>query len=281
MPVIEHAEVLHIVRDAVVAHRPFSLIRLGDGEAIILGFPEFYSETRPMRLMRLFFGRHALPPEESQRLRPLLEVAISGADIVSQCLTPPDDLEQAREILLLPNDLTFEEKRRTQQLSDRMVPYLTGTLLSSNHYKTTKAIHIYMQTSGFFNDLIKALNDVTVITCNDVQPALRAFNPAIKVHHIHVPGEAGHEGERKDEWDTFAPHFPSVFEKVMSRLHGGGFAGPVLVGAGPLGKSYCHAIKGAGGVAIDIGSIMDAWAGRMTRSYMNSEQFKLAALVAP
>jgi hypothetical protein len=130
-------------------------------------------------------------------------------------------------------------------------------------------------------DMLRELRVVTVITCNDIEPALRAVNPAIKVLHIHVPGEAGHEGERKNEWNRFDPHYPGVFKRVMSRLNSGGFAGPVLVGAGPLGKIYCDAVKHAGGVAIDIGSIMDAWAGRMTRSYMNSERFKVAACTAP
>ena len=33
-----------------------------------------------------------------------------------------------------------------------------------------------------------------------------------------------------------------------------------LVGVGVLGKVYCDRIKGKGGVAIDIGSILDSWA---------------------
>jgi hypothetical protein len=33
-----------------------------------------------------------------------------------------------------------------------------------------------------------------------------------------------------------------------------------LVGAGVLGKIYCDEIKARGGVALDIGSILDSWA---------------------
>jgi len=35
-----------------------------------------------------------------------------------------------------------------------------------------------------------------------------------------------------------------------------------LVGAGILGKMYCDVIKQRGGVAIDIGAVIDGWARR-------------------
>ena len=47
------------------------------------------------------------------------------------------------------------------------------------------------------------------------------------------------------------------------------FPGAVfLVGAGALGKIYCQWIKERGGIALDIGSMCDAWAevGRLRKS---------------
>ena len=34
-----------------------------------------------------------------------------------------------------------------------------------------------------------------------------------------------------------------------------------LVGAGAFGKIYCHWIRDRGGIAVDIGSLFDSWAG--------------------
>ena len=39
----------------------------------------------------------------------------------------------------------------------------------------------------------------------------------------------------------------------------------MLVGAGALGKAYCEAVRQQGGVAVDIGSGFDGWAGVMSR----------------
>jgi hypothetical protein len=40
-----------------------------------------------------------------------------------------------------------------------------------------------------------------------------------------------------------------------------------LVAAGILGASYCNRIKQLGGIAINIGSVADVWAGVVTRPY--------------
>jgi hypothetical protein len=49
-----------------------------------------------------------------------------------------------------------------------------------------------------------------------------------------------------------------------------------LVGAGVLGKVYCQAIKAAGGVAIDVGSVLDVWSGRQDTRGTVREQLWVA-----
>jgi hypothetical protein len=56
-------------------------------------------------------------------------------------------------------------------------------------------------------------------------------------------------------------HYPARFCELRETLTVP-FPGAVfLVGAGALGKIYCHWIQQRGGIALDIGSICDAWAG--------------------
>lgn len=52
-----------------------------------------------------------------------------------------------------------------------------------------------------------------------------------------------------------------------------------LVAAGLLGKVYCHRIHRLGGIAIDVGSVVDAWMGFGTRPglYTQPEQWILPA----
>lgn len=46
-----------------------------------------------------------------------------------------------------------------------------------------------------------------------------------------------------------------------------------LIGGGPLGKVYYQKVKELGGIALDVGSTFDAWAGVATRSGMDSSFF--------
>jgi hypothetical protein len=43
----------------------------------------------------------------------------------------------------------------------------------------------------------------------------------------------------------------------------------VIVGAGYLGKWICDEARTRGGVALDLGSIVDYWVGLKTRSYLD------------
>ncbi len=63
-------------------------------------------------------------------------------------------------------------------------------------------------------------------------------------------------------------HFPARFEQITSQLENRDITGELfLVGAGIIGKIYCDLIKKRGGMAIDVGSMMDAWMGVRARQY--------------
>lgn len=268
------------VREAIDKVEPFSLIRLGDGEAIILGYPEFYSPERLLHQLRRWFGEHAKEPKQFTALRPLLESAIRDADILGTHFAEVD-AEKARAWLLRPCDVTQQEKEFTAQMSYGLLPHLTKPLLS--HQKIcSKVVHLTLLTGGFLNNLLMNLQRVTVITCNDVSEVLHSINSTLRLRHIHVPGQAIREGDRLAEWQRFDPHFPVVCDRVLNQVKGGDYDSPVLVGAGPLGKVYCDEVKRSGGVGIDIGSVLDVWAGRITRAYMETDRFraKMRALAA-
>ena len=71
----------------------------------------------------------------------------------------------------------------------------------------------------------------------------------------------GVQGELRDTGEILTPHFPDGFEELRETLHVPYPGALFLVGAGVFGKIYCHWIKQRGGVAVDIGSIFDSWAG--------------------
>jgi hypothetical protein len=65
--------------------------------------------------------------------------------------------------------------------------------------------------------------------------------------------------------------FDAILNDELPRLLADAPGLVVLVGAGILGKIYCHRIKQLGGIAIDVGSMMDVWAGLKTRDNQRFE----------
>ncbi|MDY6885713.1 MAG: hypothetical protein SWL02_18320 [Pseudomonadota bacterium] len=64
-----------------------------------------------------------------------------------------------------------------------------------------------------------------------------------------------------------------VFPYIMEMLKGRNSKGHVyLVGAGILGKVYCHQIKKSGGIALDVGSVPDVWVGKPSREYQKKNR---------
>jgi len=80
-----------------------------------------------------------------------------------------------------------------------------------------------------------------------------------------------------DAWEG-APHYPNRYNEICDSLHR---QAPLngrlfLVGAGGLGKIYCEVVRSLGGIAFDLGALLDGWDGLITRPYLESiQEFRL------
>lgn len=63
----------------------------------------------------------------------------------------------------------------------------------------------------------------------------------------------------------FGAHFPTVYDRTLAELSVPRPGAVFLVAGGLLGKIYCDRIKQLGGIAFDIGAVVDAWMGHNTR----------------
>lgn len=79
---------------------------------------------------------------------------------------------------------------------------------------------------------------------------------------VVVPGERRLQQHEQVLADN---HYPEVFDAACVTLSEKSEGEVFLVAAGLLGKIYCEVIRSAGGIAIDIGSIADGWMGYNTR----------------
>ena len=84
----------------------------------------------------------------------------------------------------------------------------------------------------------------------------------MKVESILVPDKALPEAQRDNS--ARSAHYPDEFERVCERLKRPLAGKTFLVGAGLVGKKYLQAIKDNGGIATDVGALLDAWDGYAT-----------------
>jgi hypothetical protein len=69
-------------------------------------------------------------------------------------------------------------------------------------------------------------------------------------------------------------HYPGRYSVLVRELRRAQPRMLYFVAAGMLGKICCDVIRGAGGVAVDIGSVADLWAGVRSRRMFSNEELE-------
>ncbi|WP_410824780.1 methyltransferase domain-containing protein, partial [Methylobacterium oryzisoli] len=246
------------IAGALRERRGFSLVRAGDGEGafVTLGaedearFPALYAQNRRDRA-RVWFA---------DAVDPNADPWLSEATRVTQVLAEAD-------IVGLPYPGWLEHEYRIASITG--ITALTNALRAPREFGAatcSQLVHIDLHTSGLLYDLMRGERRIGLISCQRALPSLlrEAFGFE-EVEYHHVPGEKGH-GHLLSRAAVEGTHWPDRYREIMAALASRRLDGMLfLVAAGILGKLYCSQIRRSGGVAIDIGSIADGWAGASTR----------------
>jgi hypothetical protein len=228
------------LRQALRQGEPFSLLRLGDGEGVFLagerpclGGATINGSRRDPRLT----PEGHLPDDLHRALIDRFLQAIEAADVVgvpdlSQCLTGPRHYPR-----VLTNLWRALSPPRQQALAPRLLP-------GGCH------LHLFWLANGFYEE--PPFTGVHGVIAPLLPPGLAgraAWQP--------IPGEHGHHAS-----DAGPAHYPVVYDETLTWIARQAAPGRLfLVGAGILGKIYCDAIRQQGGVAVDVGSVMDLCGG--------------------
>ncbi len=221
-------------------NNPISIIRFGDGEAITLkGFKD-YSKYHAVLKRQLGFSP---PIEHAEQIRENLIQAYKGADIIG--------IPMHKQI-----DRLDESWRMAEQILNYTVP---------EHTKDHCSIDIGYDflDAGYFDILLKDREVLNYISCRDLDDKFKEKYGIKTVNIYQISPEAkftsGYQGD---------VHYPTQFNKVqrwMDVMADKHFGSLLLVGGGIIGKIYCNWWRDRGGVAFDIGSVFDEWAGLITR----------------
>ena len=229
-----------LVTRRIAEHTPMALIRLGDGELTLLGLGSHTTPRAVKRILNIYFGP-AHPTEEMlESFVEELRNAVRAADVIG---------------------LPRVSRQRNDQLSSYFSPVFERYSLNTpGVLYSDSGLHHFFQFMRAFDDWLRGLPFLGLITCRDVREQVAATFNIPKVLWHAIPADFHTSNEVPP-----IPHFPDIYERLRVEL-APPFKGAVyLVGAGAFAKVYCHWIKSRGGIAIDIGSLFDGWAGIVSR----------------
>ncbi len=272
--------------DAIDNKRPLSLIRLGDGEGRFMpcSATELQALLATDRLLaaKTWWGQPEAATSVSDDLSHMLCAATQSADIIG-IPDLPRFIRDASTGLQDPNTAVSASARGMYVAFD----YVSKKILQSiDQARTTPLvtschIHEALEFWALWPALLRHMKEVSLITCHpQLADKLQTnFGTATK-QLLHIPTEHRY-ADLFGYAATHEPHYPNVFQPIMTKL-ATVTAGQVwLVAAGALGKAYCHRIRELGGIAIDVGSIADHWCGYSTRGYEAVAAYKNPLHLAP
>ena len=213
---------------------PTSLIRLGDGEAAVGGYPELTNRIHVDRSWKIWFGDTSVSDTQIEQLSLSLRAAISDADVVG-----------------IPRKNQINKFHLYGTVTELITQF---KLLNKTQVITDAAIHRYLQFALLYRPILRNLEFLGIISSRHIGRKLKEEFGIKQVVHYPVRGEFLHPGSENTR------HFPDGFDKLHDTLSVPYKGAIFLVGAGVFGKIYCQWIKELGGIAIDIGSLFDSWA---------------------
>lgn len=261
-------KLVEVLRNAIAKKAPFSMVRFGDGEGRILGYPNVFDVNEiKTEVLRYQFGKSVFDSIKEQYSGNHVDNAILDLKymlIDSMCSA---DVVGLPSWLHFRNELTEKNYNGVLGQAAALVSFSEVTSLDSvkvfDHF-----IFRRVHQDRLFGEVLKELEFIGLVSHSDITGKLKEkFLIKNAIHHS-IPG---HQSFMK----TGGNHFPCEYEKIIRSIQVP-YAGAVfLVAAGYLGKVYCTAIKQKGGIAIDIGSIFDGWTGLGRKSVAENTKLRL------
>ncbi|HEX8233935.1 MAG TPA: hypothetical protein VF559_11400 [Caulobacteraceae bacterium] len=241
-PMLDTQAVTARLEAAIRAARPFSMLRVNDGEGYYMGWPDITPRQNLVRSLQNHLGRSDLSETELDGICEGIRQAVANADIVG----------------------VYAKAEINAFSIPRLVIERRGLAGPRTEF-CRASIHRNLQEEGCFDRLLGGLDWLGLVSTHDLSRELERRFGVGRVEWFPVPGQA-RTSEEGNAADT--GHFPGRFEALRRELQPPKPGAVFLLGAGFLGKIYARWIKDRDGIAIDIGSTLDGWAGKPTRRYL-------------
>ena len=225
--------------------RPLSLVRVGDGEFIVLNSMAGISELElcnnaVMRRQMGYFPSY----NDIKDIRANLISAYENADIIG---------------IPMHKQETNSHWTKIYDYLDKYAP----NRKTSVQYCSIDVAYEFLPLF-YYDELMKGKNILNYISCRDLDEQFTKRWNLKQCNKFQIAPEA-----KFTSGYTGPVHYPDQYNKVqrwMDVVNPKGSENKILfVGAGVIGKIYCNWWRDRGGIAFDIGAAFDEFAGLVTR----------------
>lgn len=246
---------------AIAAHEPLSLIRLGDGEGACLfrPGPDFATLRHPVvgRTLTLHFGNQSYREADFDDWGTRIGAAAAAADILAA-----PSLRASRALATQASaDVRGTVGIATAATTAAELALRPGVLFFPSW-------HLHAELLPHYAALLRA-QEIGLVTCYDEAFAsdLCRYFRANLAGLISIAPQAVNTKERIAD-----PLYPAGMDRLRRAVDALARPGLVLlVAAGLAAKDVCVAAAARGAVALDVGSVMDVWAGKSVRPYQTAD----------
>jgi len=224
-------------------NKPLSLLRMGDGEMIIITNDKHKINT----FCKKQINRIITKPERKEAHKWLNEAVAT-----STILGLPTPAHCHKNILW---ERLFKYYEQVKNVSKEN--------WVKKDYCSIDA-HIELLQSKELFTILKHIDKIVIVSPRYINEKLKAKFPNIKkIEWYSLPGEQIYEVDKNIDVNVF-----HKIKEISSQLQKENRSGQLLIfGAGPFGKILGSRFCKSGGVAVDLGSVFDMFVGKLTRGY--------------
>lgn len=224
---------------AIVNKKPFSLVRIGHCEIRFVAQDIFYGPNDIEKSSMIQWGEN-IDSGKINWVRDNIKDAVLNADVLGL----KKRSKFSSEVLKILDNSVYSG---LSQLS----------LLHPGHSCVNPNIHYKIGVNFEFLDSLNSAKAIVLITPRkELKKIFEDIYNCIPIYLISLDGEF--RLDKKTNIEERFKRFMDI-EKNIGFIAEPGTV--FLIGAGVAGKQYCTLAKKHGGIGIDMGSMMDAWAG--------------------
>ncbi len=262
---LEALSVAQVIVDSIQAEEPLSLVRLGDGEGNALTYKDEFQHlesTDWSDVQKFWWGKEHI--KASSKEKENITKNLQNAIVNSNILGIPDFCR-----------LIFSTATNQSQIQRPYNRIYRGILAIYDHLVeesfdvnentiTSSLINYDLEYWGLYDYIFKSINECCYISCHSNLDVFleNRYGVRTRKKYILPPEFKSRKLIGNENTET---HFPQIYNEIRSNLEVAYKGEMFLVAAGFLGKVYCSLISQRGGIALDIGSLADYWAGYNTR----------------